>query len=117
MKKFLRSIFCLKLFLVLLVDYGRRNESKVKFKYLKKYFLRYFYECGLVINKELMFFGVILDVKLCDESGKRGIVEIKCFYCVRNCIIREVCSKYDFCFEIIEEINEIFLKRNYEYYV
>ena len=59
-----------------------------------------------------MFLGATPDAKLCDESGKRGIAEIKCPYCARNCTIREACSKHDFCLEIIEETNEISLKRN-----
>lgn len=115
-EKFLRSIFCPKSFSAPSVDYGRRNESKAKSKYLKKYPSRHFHECGLVINKEFMFLGATPDAKLCDESGKRGIAEIKCPYCARNCTIREVCSKHDFCLEIIEETNEISLTRNHEYY-
>ena len=69
-KKFLRSIFCPKSFSAPSVDYGRRNESKAKSKYLKKYPSRHFHECGLVINKEIMFLGATPDAKLCDEWQK-----------------------------------------------
>ena len=103
-KKFLRTIFCPKSFSAPSVDYGRRNESKAKSKYLKKYPSRHFHECGLVINKEFMFLGATPDAKLCDESGKRGIAEIKCPYCARNCTIREACSKHDFCLEIMRKL-------------
>ena len=67
-KKFLRSIFCPKSFSAPSVDYGRRNESKAKSKYLKKYPSRHFHECGLVINKEFMFLGATPDAKLSYHS-------------------------------------------------
>lgn len=115
-EKFLKSIFCPKSFQAPPVDYGRRNEIKAKSKYLKKYPSRHFYECGLVINKNFIFLGTTPDPKLCDEDGKRAIAEIKCPYRARNWTLREACRKHDFCLEIIEETDEISLKRNHEYY-
>lgn len=113
-EKFLGSIFNIKKIFVFFLEYGKIYEKDVKFKYLKDFLVRYIYICGLVINKEFVFLGVIFDGKVCD-NGYCGFIEIKCLYFVRNMIIVEVCENvWDF---FLCKNNEIILKKNYVYYV
>ena len=43
------------------IDYGKRNESSAKEKYLEVYPGRHLHECGLVINNDFAFLGASPD--------------------------------------------------------
>lgn len=80
---------------------------------MEKFYNVYIYDCGLVVNLRFLFFVVSFDGKVCIE-GQIGVLEIKCFFLVRDLFIVEVVNLLKFCFEILGDL--YILKKNYDYY-
>jgi len=97
------------------LDYGRRNESKAKAKYLSKFPDRHLHECGFVVNNEFPFLGATPDGKLCDK-GKVGIIEVKCPFKARDLTVRDACSQICDFFLQQNSSGEISLKEDHPYY-
>lgn len=110
---FVFSIFESKNFIIEVIFYGKCNENIVKQKYMEKFYNVYIYDCGLVVNLRFLFFVVLFDGKVCIE-GQIGVLEIKCFFLVRDLFIVEVVNLLKFCFEILGDL--YILKKNYDYY-
>lgn len=116
-ESFLSSLFCMssKNIKAESLEYGRRNESYAKAKYLKAKPKLHLHKCGLVINNAFPFLGASPDAKVCD-SGLCGILEVKCPYTARNLNISEaVASISNFMLEINDD-NVCKLKKNHTYY-
>ena len=116
-EKFLSNLFCGKKSISApSLDYGKRNESNAKAKYLETYPARHFHKCGLVINKEFCFLGATPDGIVCDDK-RSGIAEVKCPYTARDYTVREASAKINnFCLEFDQTTQLLGLKKDHEYY-
>lgn len=96
------------------LSYGKRNESKVKGKYLVQHPNRHIHDCGLIVNNEYPFLGATPDGKLCDH-GLTGLIEIKCPYSARDITVEQACKLPNFFLE--NRNQEITLKTTHSYYM
>ena len=115
-EKFLSNLFCGKKSISApSLDYGKRNESNAKAKYLETYPARHFHKCGLVINNEFCFLGATPDGIVCDDN-RSGIAEVKCPYTARDYTVREASAKINnFCLEFDQTTQLLGLKKDHEY--
>lgn len=72
-------------------------------------------DMGLVLYLYCFYLGVSFDGIVKFEIYKY-ILEVKCFFKWRQCIILEVCKDKIFCC-YIDDINIIQLKKSYKYYI
>ncbi len=77
-EKFIQFTCYPKPFTAKATSYGTANEPRAKQLYQEGYPNRHAHDAGLMLQPELHFLGATPDAIISDESGKTGLLEMKC---------------------------------------
>ena len=113
---FIKSFLEIKEYSTLPVQlkHGRDSEVKARNAYIDNT-RRTVRECGLVVNPTLPWLGASPDGLICDPTESTlGILEVKCPYTYRLCMVQEVARESHFFANVIDDT--VTLKRSHPYH-
>jgi len=97
------------------LKYGREMEAIAKAFYLEIFKKNHkdvkYRECGLFIHETKQFLGASPDLLVECSCGGKGILEVKCPFCIANDIRTDLNLDY-----LVKINNEVTLKRKHSYY-